>query len=134
MNESSRYKIEELLERMSAVETEAITKHRYALRRCLLASRYFETNKLFKHRLFMFVIPFFAGGLLLTVLVVMNSSSKNNSAPFTLSPTESIADVFTPSFSTDGLVAKYIDDRPMIPVNRVMNTVSFHPTGLAISQ
>lgn len=134
MNASSQYKIEELLERMSAVETEAETKHRYALRRCLLSSQYFEMNRLIKRRMFMFVIPFFAGGLLLTVLVVMNTSPKVMSAPLTLSQTESIADVFTPSFSTDGLVAKYVDDRPMIPVSRVMNTVSFYPIGLAVAQ
>lgn len=131
---SSQYKIEELLEQMGSIETDEETKHRHALRRCLLSSQYFEMNRLLKRRMFLFVIPFFAGGLLLTVLVVMNISQKNMAVSPTPSQAEPIAVVSTPSFSTEGLLAKYVDDRPMIPVNRVINTVSFHPVGLAISQ
>ena len=134
MSAQSQYKIEELLEQIGSNVVQEEIKHRHALRRCLLSSKYFAVNASFKRRVFLLAIPFFASGLLITIFIVMHSTPANVSTPVVLSPAEPIADAYVPSFSTNGLVAKYIDDRPMIPADRVMNTVSFHPTSFVLSQ
>ena len=145
MNAQSHHNIEDLFERMGSTEIVEDTDHRYALRRKILCSKQFQKTSAHDHRKFFFLlIPFFASGFLVIAFTV--SSSPSFSSPVKGSPggvsfsspiqTEQVADQVTlpPSFSTNGLVANYIDDRPLVSMNRDPNRVMMHMANALYAQ
>jgi len=130
MTEQSSHNIEDLFERMGAIQVLEDTEHRYALRRKILCSKHFQnTAAQERKRFFLLIAPFFASGFIVIALTVSPTAALQKDmvvpeTPAMLSQTEQVADeAVIPSFLTDGLSAQYIDDRPMIPMGRDSNRV-----------
>lgn len=72
MTAQNQLNLEELLERVGSHEVPGDTKHRYALRRALLRSRYFETNRATAKamRIFGMTTSIVAGGAVIAVFVL----------------------------------------------------------------
>jgi hypothetical protein len=70
-------KIEELFDRLGAVQAPQEVAHRYKLRRSLLCSRYFDDEQDRQerwNRLVSFTAPLFAGGMLVVIFSMVGSS------------------------------------------------------------
>ena len=131
MNRPSFNEIESLLEHMGAEECKEEVKHRYALRRKLLCSRFSFSSRFVRNRLYVWTLPLLTGGFVVMVLfsAVTTSSISDSSvlldSPAVAADVAQVAADVVPAFSTDGLVAQFVDDRPMIPVTHFGNVVPF---------
>lgn len=144
MSERAQHNIEDLLERMGARAIAEDTEHRYALRRTILCSKQFQKSAALHHRkLLLLIVPFFASGFLVMVIMVSSSPSftptvKDESTVSSLESlvqAQQVADnVVSPEFLKEGLVAQYIDDRPLVPMNRDSNRVVMHMANAMYSQ
>ncbi len=124
MNLFSKEQLEGMIEQMGLVDVPECEEHRYALRRKLLNSKYFHVHRSVTPRRALLFVPVVAGGFVVVSLAVgMNLHFVSNRS-FASAPSV-IAETSQTNFSKRGLIATFVDDRPMVPVERFANTVSF---------
>lgn len=121
--------LEELLECLGSQETPECEEHRYALKRALLCSKYFEETIARRKQVTawqMLATSMFALALFV-VLVPSTPASEETVIP------SSISIISEPMKLTDDLVASYIDDRPIVTTSFQANTLTFTPKVTALN-
>lgn len=124
MKSFTKEQLEGMIERANAIEVPECDEHRYALRRKLLNSTYFDEHRNIMRRRAMLFVPVVASGFAVAVLFVGFHTTPSINGDVTTEQTE-VATAPDPDFLTDGLVATFVDDRPLIKSSLNANTVSF---------
>lgn len=133
MNTFSKEQLEELFEQSGSMEVPECAEHRYALRRKLLNSQYFDEHRNTMRRRAMLLVPFFASGFAVMVLLVAIQTTPSVNTSVSIKEKTDIATAFYPDFLTEGLTATYLDDRPVVPLMIQANTVSFSTAATVMS-
>ncbi|MEK7452302.1 MAG: hypothetical protein AAB664_03100 [Patescibacteria group bacterium] len=119
MNDRSSQQLEDLFERAGTLTISEDTEHRYALRRKILCYKFFEKqNAHHSRRSLLVFVPFFASGIIVTILFISSSTPSQTGGKISQAPASQIKSVDKtplPTAFTNSLVAKYIDDRPLVP-------------------
>lgn len=133
MKTFSKEQLEELFEQSGSIEVPECADHRYALRRKLLNSQYFDEHRNAMRRRAMLFVPVVASGFAVMVLfVAIQTTPAMNVLPSTEERSD-VVGLFDPDFITDGLTATYLDDRPMVPLSFQANTVPFSTAAVAMN-
>ena len=130
MNTFSKNNLEEILDCMGAQDVPESIEHRYKLRRMLLNSKYFDAHYAAKRRVMMFV-PVVASGFMVVMLFVAVQNNPAVNTDLVQEPTQG-AGVYRPDFVTEGLIATFVDDRPLVPATIQANTVQYSTRALAV--
>ena len=132
MKPLSKDNLEEMFEQMGTEEAPVCDEHRYALRRKLLNSSYFNEHRTAMRRRAMLFVPVVASGFVVAVLFIASHTNPSvNPDSFAGAPLVS-SGAISPDFLTDGLSATFVDGRPMIPVTYQPNTVLFSTKAMAL--
>jgi len=118
---------EELFAHIGALETPECFEHRYKLKRALLCSKYFDTCEQNSSSQFKLILPIaLSGFFVLLLLVNVPITPSSDSAVSTITQDAGFIALNKPDFITEGLVASFMDDRPLVksPVTANMLTLS----------
>lgn len=132
MNTFSKEQLEELFEQSGSIEVPECVEHRYALRRKLLNSQYFDEHRNAMRRRSLFLVPVFASGFAIMVLLVVIQTAPSAKVISLAEEHADVIGVVDPDFLTDGLTATFFDDRPMVPLTLPANTVPFSMTTASV--
>ncbi|MCX6714748.1 MAG: hypothetical protein NTX72_02960 [Candidatus Uhrbacteria bacterium] len=124
MNTYSKEQLEQLFEQTGTMNIPECDEHRYALRRKLLNSSYFNEHRNAMRRRAMLFVPVVASGFAVAVLFVGTHTMPALNVDVATEQTE-IAGAPDPDFLTDGLTATYFDARPVVAATLDANTVPF---------
>lgn len=126
-------KLEELIEHAGSIEAPECEAHRYALRRMLLNSSYFDEHRSTMRRRAMLLMPVVASGFFVAVLFMATQTSSGSNTPESLNEPLLFTNSFDQGSLTEGLSATFVDDRPIIPVAYEANKVSFSTASMVLN-
>ncbi|OGL62120.1 hypothetical protein A3E97_02835 [Candidatus Uhrbacteria bacterium RIFCSPHIGHO2_12_FULL_47_12] len=132
MNLFLKDNLEGLIEHVHSINVPECEEHRYALRRMLLNSTYFDEHRNAVRRRAMLFVPAAASMFVVAVLFVASQTHPGTLTEDIVEQPIVVINKVEPSFLTKGLSATFIDDRPMIPVTFQPNTILFSTATMAM--